>query len=389
MRFSDNNTFEKIMSRMLERDELVNVDKRQGSIIYDALAPCAMELAEAYVMMDILQEQTYLMTATGANLDKRCYDYGVEREPATKAKRIGSFKQYKTDDNGAFVYDNNGEKILVDMEIPVGSRFSALDNENLVYKYIGKIDGYEILECESAGSGGNTPTGTILPLTPISKLVQANIISTYEYADDEENDDDLRARVQKNLVDRPFGGNIADYVNTTNEIEGVGQTKVFPAWQEYGSVLLSIVDPNFNPCSPEFIASVKRIIDPEEKTGQGVGTAPIGHYVTVTTPVKKTVDVSLKVKYEISYEIEEIQEAVEAKIEEYFMGIRKQYKQDVDLSLYRARIVEKVLELQQILNIPLESVKLNGTAADITYTDEGLIGYQYLPYLGEVRLERD
>ena len=97
MSYSDDNTFEKILNRCLANDRLVDVDKRVGSIIYDALAPVCLELAEAYVKMDILEEQTYLMTATGNNLDKRVYDYGISRKKATRPLRIAEFKQYKVD----------------------------------------------------------------------------------------------------------------------------------------------------------------------------------------------------------------------------------------------------------------------------------------------------
>ena len=95
MSYSDNNTFEKILDRCLSNKAIETVDKRPGSIIYDALAPVCLELAEAYVKMDILEEQTFLLTATGNNLDKRAYDYGISRENATKALRIGEFKQYQ------------------------------------------------------------------------------------------------------------------------------------------------------------------------------------------------------------------------------------------------------------------------------------------------------
>ena len=65
MSYSDDNSFEKIIDRCLGNKILENVDKRPGSIIYDALAPICLELAECYVKMDIMEEQTFLTTATG------------------------------------------------------------------------------------------------------------------------------------------------------------------------------------------------------------------------------------------------------------------------------------------------------------------------------------
>ena len=64
MSFSENNSFDDIMRRCLNNQLLNNVDKRVGSMIYDAMAPLALELAEAYAKMDIMLAQTFFMTAT-------------------------------------------------------------------------------------------------------------------------------------------------------------------------------------------------------------------------------------------------------------------------------------------------------------------------------------
>lgn len=384
MSYSEDNTYEKILDRMLSQDILVNVDKREGSIIYDALAPCAMELANAYAMIDILQEQTYLMTATGSNLDKRVYDYGISRQEASQALRIGEFKKYQIDDDGNYVLDEDGNKILVDMDIPEGSRFAVPENENIIFKYVGITDGYKILQCESAGTGGNEHIGIILPITPINNLIEAKITSTYKYGEDEESDDDLRARTKEYLNYMPYGGNIADYIEKVNAIDGVGNTKVFPAWQYNGSVLLSVVDPTFNPINNEFVAYLKNLIDPEE-SGQGIGIAPIGHFVTITTPVEMTVDVELTLETQIDSEIGEIHQQVEEIIENYFDSVRRQFAQNVRLALYRAKIIELILSnVSEVLNVT--DVLLNNSGTDIVYTDEGQIGMQYLPKLGEVTL---
>lgn len=385
MSYSENNTFEKILNRMLANDVLVNVDKRVGSIIYDAIAPCAMELADAYAMIDILQEQTYLLTATGDNLDKRVYDYGISRNQATQAQRIGSFKKYLVDGNGDFVLDENDEKILVDMDIPVGSRFIVPDNEDIIFQYIGITDGYKILQCESAGSGGNEHIGTILPLTPITDMVESKITSTYKYGEDEESDEQLRARTQEHIANQAFGGNIADYIEKVNSIDGVGNTKVFPAWQQNGSVLLSVVDPTFSPITNEFAGYLKEQIDPEESSGQGIGIAPIGHTVTITTPVEQTVDVELTLKIEENAVQGEITSEVQTVLQNYIQSIREQFAQNVSLAVYRSRIIDKLFDnISELLNVT--DVLLNNADADIVYTDEGLIGRQYLPKLGEVTI---
>lgn len=385
MSYSDDNSFEKIMDRCLGNKILENVDKRPGSIIYDALAPICLELAEAYVKMDIMEEQTFLTTATGINLDKRAFDYGLSRTPATNALRIAEFKKYKMDSDGNFVHDDKGNKILIDMDITEGARFTLPEDSSITFEYIGKTDGYNILKCEQTGTKGNEHVGTILPLIPIKNLIEAKITSTYKPAEDEETDEELRRRVVDSINYSSFGGNIEDYIEKVNAIDGVGNTKVFPAWQYNGSVLLSIVDPIFNPITDEFAKNLKEQIDPDEDTGQGVGIAPIGHYVTITTPAKKYVNVSMNVELTNTVTLETIKEDIEKKISEYFETVRKSFGQNVNLTIYRARIIEKVLELKEVLNV--KDVALNGNFTDVTFIDEGLIGYQYLPYMGEVTIE--
>lgn len=384
MSYSDDNSFEKIMNRMLANERLANVDKRVGSIAYDSIAPCAMELAEVYAKMDILEEQTYLLSATGLNLDKKVYDYGVFRNKATKSQRIGNFQKYKTDENGDYILDSNNDRILVDMEIPINSRFVVPEDSETTFIYIGKIDDYDILECEQPGTKGNQHIGTILPLTPIADLITAKITSTYKFGEDEETDDELRNRALNIVNTKSFGGNISDYIEKVNSIDGVGNTKVFPAWRHNGSVLLSIVDPQFNPVTKEFLKNVKEQIDPEENSGEGFGIAPIGHYVTVTTPIKNEISITLSVELEADVTVSQIQEKIEAELNKYFESVRKEFGQDKTLAIYRARVIDSILNVREVLNVT--NVLLNNIDEDIILNDINSIDGQNLPYFKELNI---
>lgn len=148
--FSEKNDFKDILQRMLDKipDDL---DKRQGSIIYDALAPAAAELAQCYIALDVYSDQTYLETAVGENLDKKAYDFGLKRKPATYAKRIGEF------------IDTNS----IPMEIEIGSRWSIPNsyggyNYEVIEKYneVGKY----ILQCETPGQIGNEYSRNIITI---------------------------------------------------------------------------------------------------------------------------------------------------------------------------------------------------------------------------------
>ena len=385
--YSDGNSFEQILDRTLSNELLSDVDKREGSIVYDTLAPVCMELADAYAKMDILESQLSLLTATGSNLDNRAYEQGMAREQETQAERIGTFKKYQIDEQtGEYVKDENDNKILIDMDIPEGSRFVSPENDSIIYEFIGKDDKYEnILRCETYGTVGNEYTGTILPLTAIPDLVEAKITGTHIPAQDTESDDELRTRVINKLNSLSFGGNIDAYIKKVSGIDGVGTCKVFPAWQYNGSVLLSVVDSSYEPITQSFADRIKEEIDPEESSGQGIGFAPIGHYVTVTTPIKSNVKVQFHLDLEADVTIGNVQNECEQKIKEYFNSVRHEFYQDKTLGIYRARIIDKILEIPEVLNVT--DVLLNDVDADITYTDEGLLEHQYLPYVSEVIID--
>ena len=385
--YSDGNSFEQILDRTLSNELLSDVDKREGSIVYDTLAPVCMELADAYVKMDILESQLSLLTATGTNLDNRAYEQGMAREQATQAERIGTFKKYQVDEQtGEYIKDENDNKILIDMDIPEGSRFVSPENDNIIYEFIGKDDKDEnILRCETYGTAGNEYIGTILPLTAIPDLVEAKITGTHIPAQDTENDDELRTRVINKLNSLSFGGNIDSYIEKVSSIDGVGTCKVFPAWQYNGSVLLSVVDSSYEPITQSFADRIKEEIDPEESSGQGVGFAPIGHYVTITTPIKSNVKVQFHLDLEADVTAGNVREECERRIEEYFNSVRHEFYQDKTLGIYRARIIDTIIEIPEVLNIT--NVLLNDVDADIIYTDEGLLEHQYLPYVSEVIID--
>ena len=77
-----------------------------------------------------------------------------------------------------------------------------------------------------------------------------------------------------------FGGNVADYKERVNAMNGVGGVKVYPVWNGGGTVKLVIINSEFNVPSAELVGQVQTAVDPVQNSGRGVGIAPIGHVVT-------------------------------------------------------------------------------------------------------------
>ena len=71
-------TYENILASMLSKVSS-DIDKREGSIIYDALAPCAFQLAQTYFSLSNYIDLFFVDTAVGEYLD-RFIDHG-DKQP--------------------------------------------------------------------------------------------------------------------------------------------------------------------------------------------------------------------------------------------------------------------------------------------------------------------
>ena len=83
-------TQENIMERMLSRVD-DKLDKREGSIIWDALAPAAAEISEQYAYMDMMLDELFPDTASYYYLVKHCAAIGITPFPATYKFPIDKF----------------------------------------------------------------------------------------------------------------------------------------------------------------------------------------------------------------------------------------------------------------------------------------------------------
>ena len=191
-------TMESILTMLLSRipDTL---DKREGSVIYDALAPAAHELALLYESMAKMFEESFIETATGNALEKRCAELGVNRRPATKAVRLGYF------------YGDDGNP----MDIAVGMRFATIDGDNSVnFIVMSRVElGVFHLEAEIAGASGNVYEGELMALQYTAGLAKAELKGVPATdGSDAESDEDLRARYFYQITDEPANGNCSQYI---------------------------------------------------------------------------------------------------------------------------------------------------------------------------------
>ena len=352
------------------------VDKRQGSIIWDALAAGLVQLAEAFIELRSFYLDAYVMTAEGEALEMRVAERGIVRYHATRAVKLGVFTTASGDP----------------ATIPIGARFSTTsDTAPLIYIAIEahSIDnviqpGQYRLMCETIGTAGNDYTGPLLPITVITGLATAIMTDLLIPAQDAENDADLLARYLEIVNYPPFGGNIAHYRQWTLAINGVGTVQIYPIWRGAGTVKVSVIGADYNPASAALIDIVQTILDPEENHGIGLGLAPIGHTVTVSTPEAVVVDIEANITLN-GATIGQIQTEVEAAIAEYLLELRRQFggtNSSYVLNVYQSRIIAAIVTVPGVLNVT--ELFINGTDADLILTETAEL--QQVPVMGEVLL---
>lgn len=357
-------------------------DKRQGSVIYDALAPFCQVLAAGAIQLRQFYTQTYAVTATGEDLDNRVAEQGITRFAATHAVRKIS------------VADERGNPIA----LPLGARFSTVSNTNPVNyavtaQYVEDgvaVPGSYEATCEELGVVGNEYSGNLINITFVQGLASATMTSMLVPARDVETDDELRERYFDTLNQKAFGGNIADYREKVMGTAGVGAVQIYPVWNGGGTVKLSIVDPTYGPCSPEFVASIQEEIDPENAQGEqgaGLGIAPIGHKVTVVTPDEVTIDVTATIVLGTNYTKGHVETPIMEAVANYIQSLRQSWADATDLNEYScdvfvSRMSAAIITVPGVANVT--NVTLNGLAQDIHLTQSGVV--QQLPKMGEVIL---
>lgn len=360
-----------------------NVDKREGSIIRDALSPCCYEAAKHILYLADIIEQTYIETANGLWLDGRVIEGGVTRDPATYAKKLGVFKT----------------QLDEPCQISIGQSFSTVGDTILNYTavqvYVNEdgdvVPGSYIMQCNTVGSVGNSYIGRIVPNDYIEKLASAEITTLLYPGEEEESDDSLRERFLANLMKTAFGGNIAQYRQWAKKIPGIGGVQVYPVWAGGGTVKLSIIDTDYNSCSSEFCQTILEKFDPENsggETGLGLGIAPIGHKVTVSTPLPRTINVSGKITLLPGYKLEILMPDIKAALENYLLSLREAWENSEDennysVTVYLGRINFAILNVKGVSSA--YELKLNETDTDIKLTETSSL--QEIPVLGTVSLD--
>ena len=319
-------------------------DKREGSIIYDALAPASILAYEQRMEMEVKHREGFAGTCSREMLIERAREIGMDAPYDARASVI------------------EAKMSPADIDVPIGARFNY---EKLNYHVIEKAEaGVYWLECETAGEAGNISSGKLLPIDYVEGLVSAAINKILIYGEEKQDTEEYRELYFSNVKDEARDGNVGQYELWTSSYPGIGNHKIFPLWNGVCTVKISILDSNNDVASEALIQEFQNYMDPGS-TGLGNGAALIGAIVTVTTATEKVLTLSGNITLAAGYTAAD--------------GLEDMIKEYLHQLAYKKKLVSYMAVGALILSCPsvenLSGLRINGGTADIALGEEEIAVY--------------
>jgi uncharacterized phage protein gp47/JayE len=248
-------TYEHILSEVLSAAP-AEIDTRQGSIFYDAVAGTCLKIAQYYADLSTVFDLVFLTAAVGEYLDLRGNEVGLTRGAATPAWYAFTFSGTRPD---------IGERFFTD-----GKYFVLKSDGNGLY-----------LEAEELGTVCNEILygAPAIPMNNIAGLRAASFGALLKPGADIEDDDNYRRRIQEKLANPAQNGNRRHYRTWCEENPDVGRARIIPLWDGPNTVKGVIIGTDGRPAAQAVVNAVQEYVDPGG-TGLGNGTANIGAYFT-------------------------------------------------------------------------------------------------------------
>lgn len=400
MSLFENQTYENLLASALAQVSST-FDKREGSMVYNSVAPSMAELAQLYIGLDFVFTATYIATAPREYLIERAKDRGLSPKAASAAVFRAEFN----------------------IEVPIGSRFSCEELNFIVTERMVDADtkaglSYKVT-CETTGSAANDCAGAIIPIEYIAGLTSAKLVDLLIPGDDEEETEIFRQRILDAVQSKAFGGNQTDYKAKVLGIGGVAAVKVYPVWNNNtppsslippaaaqtwyksiietinnaeakawltavysaalnkkltvgGTVKLVIMAANNAVPSPELIDIVQTTIDPTLNAGEGVGLAPIGHVVKVEGVTSKTIDITTDITLADGWEWNDAKPHIDDVIKKYFNALAGSWSDSDNIIVRISQIESRILQECSSIVVDIANTRLNGTASNITLNSDSI-----------------
>ena len=339
-------TYEYIIARMISRisADYPNLDIREGSMVFNAVASAAMECAILYTELDNSRNESFIKTASREYILRGCDQVGID---------ISIFNP-----TPAFV------KGVFNIPVEMYSRWNLGVYNYLVIEEMENDteDGmhYYKMQCESVGSEPNVMLGDLTPIDFVDgNLTTAKITECLIEGEDETPDDEIIDYYVEYVNHTASDGNVGQYKLWCQEFPGIGNYRIFPLWNGSNTVKVSILNSSNRSASEELIAEFQEYLDPGT-TGMGDGIAPIGAFVTVSTATEQPINISATVTLKDGYTTTE---EIDKTLANFFAEIAYE-----KTTISYMRVGAKILDVESVDFIT--NLTIDGGTDDITLGDE-------------------
>ena len=334
-----------ILTRMLGNVSS-DIDKSEGSLVYDALSPASIEISQQGTSLDAVASKFNIENLSGDELALRIY------------QRTGKTRNEATYATATVTITGTGTINIGDLaQTPGGIRFKSLEQKAIVVT--ADVDVQAVI----AGASGMIPANQItqFPVAIVGLVSVTNPDPTQD-GFDAESDAALLQRYYDYIQAPATGGNIAQFTSLIKSYAGVGDVKVYPTWNGNNTVKLVIIDANKLPPSVELVAGAQTYMDPDVG-GLGLGAAPFGAFTTVEGAAEKTITVGFTAVKDTNYTDEQRLTNVEASLVAYFKSIA--YKES---TVSYAKIGAAILASAGILDYTGLTVNTGTANIALSYT---------------------
>lgn len=289
-------TRDDIIDDMLENVDDA-LDKREGSIIYDALAPAANEIEMLGYELDAVLELAFVDSTEGEYLTRRCAEMGVDRKPGEYA--TGTIKIYAPAgveiEEGSLFYTESELSFVTDEYVEIGEEgFAEVD-----------------VTASEVGSAYNIGAGEIMRADALVENVESvTNEAQFEGGVDEETDEALRNRYFLKVQSPVTSGNIYHYQTLATEVTGVGSAVVYPVYNGPGTVKVVIANERGGAVTADVVEACRSHIESE---------AIIGADVLVVGVTEMKIDIEATITIDDAKNVDDVRTAILEALREYML----------------------------------------------------------------------
>lgn len=157
----------------------------------------------------------------------------------------------------------------------------------------------------------------------------------------------------------------------------MGGVRVYRAWNGGGTVKLVIINSQYEKPSQTLIDEVQTTVDPLEHQGEGFGTAPIDHIVTVFGVDESVINITLNITYQAGWTWADIEVQVQKVIDDYFKELAEEWAKANSFEEDNAGVVVRVSQIEyRLLGVTgvldIANTQLNGAQSNIALDVESI-----------------